>query len=246
MDAPEVKSSAEGRPPKMVPVHARRLRPEDGVLTRTYGGRQDFPVLEAFRQFLEVERRRARQHLAMLTAIFALLLLAIGAVTAVFGIGIYRRMAADTELARASADASRADAAVLRDDAMHRLDGLTVRTEDVSSTLLATRDAQSAALSDHAMALEVLQRELTDMQRRNEDITQDLQAMRRVVPSLSTDLGLVVSLLEDLHEPVVGSVAAEVRAEALPAAVPAHDTLTMRVTLPGSEMSVPWRLPIAE
>ena len=109
---------------------------------------------------------------------------------------------------------------------------------------------QQHALNNHQNTIDALQQQLSVLEKRNQELNADLQSVQQVVPSLSSDLGIVVDLLEDLRAakpPLAAPSAPAPPSPSLLTALPAaHATMTMVVFPRGSEAGIPWRLPIPE
>ena len=95
-------------PPKVVKAQVIRAMPpnqesvDGGLLSlaRQYGGspatrRPSLPVLEAFQEFIEMERRRARRRLLITATFFLILFFVLGGTVITAGILFYNSVAAD-------------------------------------------------------------------------------------------------------------------------------------------------------
>ena len=78
---------------------------------------------------------------------------------------------------------------------------------------------------------------MAELKARNAELARDLETVRKVLPSLSSDLELVANLLADMR-PMEPELEA-----GLP---PQRESITMLIRPRGREDEIPWRMPIPE
>ncbi|MCE9613969.1 MAG: hypothetical protein K8T26_06800 [Lentisphaerae bacterium] len=271
MDAPEI-APAEQVPPKLVSLQARRFAPEGEAglllsgrmsarLERRMAG--DFPVLEAFQQFLEQERRRARRHLVVMTSLVGIVLLAVTTLGVYLGTLLHRTVNQDVSKVEAGLQALQVETSRVREETR-------AQAADVATTAAAWRgeledkaQAQAAELERYQSAMAAMNAKVASLEQRNETLLSDMESVRKVVPSLTTDMGLVVNMLEDLKSRPVPPVAAPAPRPVEPAAVAAPApvakapvataeppgpplTLALQISPRTGATAIPWRLVIPE
>lgn len=159
-------------PPQIVKQQVRSLATsQDGLALRAGGGIQPFgsrlPVLQAFQEFLEIERRKARRRMVALGLIFLGLLIAVATTAAVLLIRFTGRVEAEVhELQRALARAYDEQGAMRVDgEAMRRALADAKESLDALHSRLERESARSPAidLATFATTLETL-RKLQDLQ----------------------------------------------------------------------------------
>lgn len=274
MDAPEVKP-ADALPPKVLSVQARRLDVDEGteaalIAAARLAGRLDrrhageFPVLEAFQQFLESERRRSRRNMLLMTGIFVGALLAVIAASTLLGTAIYREMADDLDGFRDDLGALQKQSEALQASAQQTVERVAGDADALRQQVAGVTAAQTKESERYGTALESLRRQLAAVEARNETVARDIDSVRAVIPSLSADMGVVVNLLATMSnnatpastelpdEPLLESapVAEPVVAESTepPALTPsaAWRAVTVQVKPLGGKTDLPWRLLIPE
>ncbi len=207
MDAPEV-TPPEHIPPKVVSQQARRVGTEDppggalpmarpvGRLDRRMGG--EFPVLEAFQNFLEQERQRSRRQMTMLGLVFLVAIGAVVGVTLVFGLIVYRGMEKELSQVQHRVEAVGNAALERQHETQGAVEQALGETAAIRQALRQGSETQTRAIRDHQTRMETMRRRLIELESENTALADDLHAMREVVPSLAADMGLVVDLLESL------------------------------------------------
>lgn len=93
------------------------------------------PVLAAFQEFLDVERRRTRGRMLALTSLFLLILLAAGGATFLVGLTFYRKTQSDTTAMHASLDSIRTQVESQQDGASKGLSDLETRADVLETAL---------------------------------------------------------------------------------------------------------------
>ena len=243
----------ERLPPKVVNVHARRLQPDEIApetdlvpvsqtpsLQRSVKG---MPVLEAFQRFLEVERRRARNRMIFLTAIFVIILLVAGAASVFIGNGVYREMRAEVKDVRWQLSHVRGNAQQFSETAALTMRELsTSATErDVALTKLAAANHSRMQVYDDSLGF--MRNKMEELEERNASLLEELDGVYDVLPELSTDLREIVGMIQDM-KPIAPEPEHTVEPER--ARFRSYQTLTMMIQPEGIETAVPWRLPIPE
>jgi hypothetical protein len=240
-------------PPKVVNVHARRLQPDEidpatdlvpvsqtSSLQRSIKGT---PVLEAFQRFLEVERRRARNRMIFLTAIFVIILLVAGGVSVIIGNGVYREMRANvkdvqTQLRDVQGNThqfSQAAALTMRELST------SASERDVALTKLA--ESSQSRMSVYDDSLGFMRNKMDKLEERDASLLEELDGVYEVLPELSTDLRMIAGMIQGL-KPLAPEPEPKVEQErTFPRT---YETLTMMIQPEGMEIVVPWRLPIPE
>lgn len=245
MDAPEI--TPDSLPPKVVSLQARM---SNRVERRMAG---DFPVLEAFQQFLESERRRTRRHALFLTGMFIVASLGVASVSVFVGVYVYRHMRSEVQTVQGSLQSVQAQSRDFQARTQSQVEKVVgAARESTASRKRMEGDvkSQAAKLAAYEQTIATMRKKMADLELRNQALDQDLESVRDVIPSLSSDLGVVVNMLEQ-------SKAAEAAAarqptpstEPLEVSGPARNlaiTLAIAPGPGGAGASVPWRLLIPE
>lgn len=264
MDAPEVTPPPEPLPPKVVSLQARRSSSDfdDGALSPTvrHPGRLErrmageFPILGAFQQFLEAERRRARQHALMLTVGFVVAIFAVVGVGLVGGFAFYRHLSKNMAGVQADLQTIQSEQGKTRAETETEIRRIAQTATVLQQQVQGATSNQQHVLTGHARTISELKDEIAKLEQHNRILNSDLEAMQDIVPSLSSDLGLVVDMLAQrkAEQPPVAPAnpsAAPRRApspKTRPAPPAAFVALPVTVIPHGGAEAVPWRLLIPE
>lgn len=179
-------------PPQIVKHQVRQLAASpDAPALRTGVGvqaaGQRLPVLQAFQEFLEIERRKARRRLIATGLVFLGLLLAVLVTASILYARLAGRVHAEVgQLERALAqarqetDALRGDGDAMRralSDAQQAVDALRMRIEQDSARTAPIDLALFAATLDTLRRLQDLQPELSDWNRRLDALAREADAL---------------------------------------------------------------------
>lgn len=136
---------------------------------------ESLPVLTAFRQFLDAERRRARNRMIQGAVAFTLVLIAVGVTGVLLGRAYVLRMRAEIRTAREAAEKTRVETA----SELQRVSTLT-------TNLYVAKSATESELRKVAAATTGLQLELTNqLQNAQTGLTTQVDAHRRELEHLS-------------------------------------------------------------
>ena len=92
-------------------------------------------------------------------------------------------------------------------------------------------------LIEHDAELGRMESQVRALKARNTVLSDELNTVRDILPSLSTDLRLVVNLMEDMRP---------MEPELVEPLLSTPETISMRIAPPGIDQEIPWRLPIPE
>lgn len=248
MDALTPPQSIMERPPKVIQQEV--VRRERGITRRGAAG--DLPVLGAFGQFLDTERRRARNRMLLLSGFFVLILITVVGAGLFVGMLAFDQMKSDLYGMQQEVQTVRLAAEQAGNAAVRRLDGL----EGVAENLRSNLAEQESALADTRTAVdaesESYEQELADMKQvlgllevENQSLKQDLQRLRTQWPQLAGDVERLVARLNNLEQNRPTRPAAAPRAPSVPDA-PLPPGFEMTLVPRGANRGVAWRLPIPE
>ncbi|MDP6505678.1 MAG: hypothetical protein QF886_18800 [Planctomycetota bacterium] len=188
------------------------------------------PVLEAFQRFVEAERRRSRNRMIVLTAVFAGILLLVGALSVVVGTIMYRK--AQKNIAHVEQNVS---------DMKDETRGIRNETRSIINRTAVSLQKGQLKLAKHSKAtaddVGRMATQVEELESRNAALVDQLNSVRQILPSLSSDLRLVVNLMEDMRP---------MEPELVEPLLATPETITMLISPRGSDESIPWRLPIPE
>lgn len=239
--APEAEPSA-GEEDAALPAVAAPAAPATG---RVAPGRA-LPVLEAFQEFLEEERRRTRNRILILSGVFLIVLLAVAGVSFLVGYTYYHQLALDFQGVRgemakwksgSSGQQEYTEAALAKfaEEAVNLRSDVTnsrAAFDLVRSNLDARVTAQADQLNGMGSSLDALRQENTSL--RNE-----LAALKSGLPSFTEKLNAVLQELAELR-----SASPEPPPAQLPE--PAPRGLTFQILPQGASAPITWRLPAVE
>jgi len=224
-------------PPKVVKAQVIRAgmppgseNMDQGVLSlaRHYGGsparrRQSLPVLEAFQEFLDMERQRARRRLLMMTSFFIVLFVILGGATVVGGLLFYGAMADDLRNVRrdvASAEAKTIEMDQQTQTALNRFesDAVSWRDDVLQKTqqFLSKQTGLSEQIGKTGAEIRELREALEELRQENAAMQQRLAGHSEVQPP-------VTGMVEEPEPPVF---------------------LSVFIQPQGVEQPVPWRLAV--
>lgn len=226
-------------PPRSAPPHAALARRRD---TDVAGTGESLPVLEAFQEFLETERRLTRTRMLALTAVFAGILVTVVAVGLVVGMSYYGRMRED--YVRVQNDLHALTLEALRDK--------TTTFATLTQVSDQTRQLRESMEQDRR----VLTATQTDATSQLDRYTQELTALRRSLAQATTPPPAPAPTVTPATDPALQAVRADLertRAEIaqLRAGVrPERDPMTPRAVLTigltpeDADYELTWRMPL--
>jgi hypothetical protein len=240
----------QARPPVELPpkVIGRDLMRRERSVPAVSRGEQELPVLGAFGDFLEAERKRARNRMFVLAGFLVLLLLAVAGGGVFLGMYFVDQMRADVFGVQRDMDALR----VSSQQEKARTDRSLTRLQGETRTLLENLARQEEALAGTRTAIDKrgadVARELTDMKQlvsllevENKSLKQDLQRLSTQWPRLAGDVQKLLDAMAALEQGASGTAASSgTREGPLPA------TLELTLLPRGAPQGVAWRLPIPE
>ena len=214
-------------------------RPVDRALVAK---QESLPVLEAFHEFLENERRRTRARIIVISSVFVLILICVVGVGALVGLGLYRQMKADYSDIQGELARVRLEAESSKKEAASLLERIGSESGELRNAL--DRDRQAMLASSSALASRI------------ENYDDELDSLKELVSMLETEN----TFLHDDRRPPAEGAAQEGAGPAVAltsspgetgsadegAAAPGPRTLVMSVAPQGLNRTVPWRLPIPE
>lgn len=170
------------------------------------------PVLDAFRQFLAAERRRARNRMLGLAGVFILILVALG----IAAVGVFDRLAGDFRVVRSEIETVKNESSRVRDNARSVLAKVLEETsslkEDLAREQLAMTDAGSGMatrLDKYAAELGAVRNLLEALESRDaqaEDEGQGDEAVSPPVPAVVVPERPVEETPSPRYEPLVVSI----------------------------------------
>ena len=183
------------------------------------------PVLQAFQDFLDVERARTRNKLLALGALFLLLILTVAGLSAFFVQFYYHRASRDITDVRQDLVSARGESRAANAELFGALASYSQQTHRVGQ--------------DIADKLSSLQELRTSFEARTNVYEQDLENVRHSVSALAQDNANLRKTIDDLL--------ATWRSPAPPAAkAPARKTLLIPITPPAGQEAVLFRVPLPE
>ncbi len=215
---------------------------------------ESLPVLQAFQEFLENERKHARRQVAAITAFFLILFLLVAGAGAFFGyvyIGkmnteitsLHAQLAADTNNKKQTADILTALA--------RRTDDLTSRIDDgddlIKKATSQINDTVSSSLADKMAEIEEIRKALKTLELENRNLRHDL-ARIQAEPTVATsgiDTTMAATAVSSPMHPPSGIDAAVIRTPK-PRVSEALEPLEMAILAPGLSTTLKWRIPISE
>ncbi len=192
------------------------------------------PVLEAFQEFLDNERRKARHRMMALTSVFVVVLLIVGAGA---GSAVYfqmKRMAVDYADLVAQTDALETTLAAARDTTRSSLAAIETRLGETSESSQTRHDELLAAQTDVADRVKADSIRMAEMQSildrlagENDALKADLEQVMQDWPSVTRQVAelMDVQTSSPKHQPKKTATVAEgVSEEVVEAATPVADT----------------------
>lgn len=237
-------------PPKLVGQEVARRERGISPTPPADGGHDadSLPVLGAFGEFLEAERRRARTRMWILSGFFLLLFILVAGAALLTGALFYQRMQADvqvmeTEMNRLQTRAE--DRHTQTRDALHRL-------EEGARSLLDSLAQQEEALAQTRSSVDAersdVEQELADMEQLVKLLEVENTALKKDVQHVASRLPGLVATIEELVQRS-GRDAAEKDAEEgtglreMDGLPPSFEFSLLPV---GASRALAWRLPIPE
>jgi hypothetical protein len=199
---------------------------------------ESLPVLDAFQQFLDVERKRSRSRMVTLTLVLIVVFVAVAAISLTVALVYTRQFRNDFTDMKGQVSEFQRTSEKLNEDTRTSLQKFDGEVRDVAST---ATDAKARA-EQHDAALSKLQDSVTLLETQNDVLRTDLARLNSGFPAVS-------STVEDLQKQVARlsykSIRQTTEDQKLPAQV-SRQALVMPIVPRGKTNAVPWRIPFPE
>lgn len=228
-------------PPKLVRRQLFDLdqRPRFGLS----GAPRSLPVLEAFQQFLEGERQKARRRMIVLASAFSLLILALITGGIVAGLLLADRTEAETQRVRR-------DLRSYRDETLRSQNEMATHmahlTDDANEFRRKLETSVRVPMLSRSNEMETLRGRVRALARENAQLDKELAAVRLQWPVVNTEIDTVrreVALLRSrMTKPAVATVVADLEPKRV-----VYSTLVVPIIPRGdNDRVIALRLPIPE
>jgi len=216
------------------------------------------PVLAAFQEFLDVERRRTRGRMVALTLLFLIILLAVGGGAGLLGLSYYRKTHAQTQAVQAGLDELRSEvdasygafgaisniasrASVLEqtfDKEMATLaieqDGLSTRLSGMNTNLAGLHSTIARLQDDNAQLSYRMEQNAAEWQMMTGQVDRIMALLAQVQQAPARPVEAAVQPLDEETSPEVS----------LSPAPPARESLVLAIIPKGDVRAVDWRVPL--
>lgn len=221
------------------------------------------PVLAAFQEFLDIERRRTRARMIALTLLFLLVLLAAGGAAGLLGLSYYRKTHAQTQAVQAGLETLR-----LHVDANYGAFGALSNLASRAGTLETTFDKGMASLSIEQDGLSVrlagmhtnlagLHSTIARLQNENSQLSHRMERSDAEWTMMTNQIDRMMELLVQVQsQPAPPQSAASVHSDETPVdaeiasrgarspAPPPRESIILAIIPKGEGRAVDWRVPL--
>lgn len=191
-------------PPKSVQIEARRRVEAVDPRPGAPGNLSGMPVLGAFQKFLEVERRKTRVRMMALTALFVVILIAVGIAG---GLVVYW-MAGDVDQevmsVKTQIDTVQAVSAKVQADSEARASAAARKASAIERELERERELRAkerveleTQVAHHKEKISALQESLQSVEGRNAKLSREFAAVQTALPQLTEDLDSLLSMIPE-------------------------------------------------
>ncbi len=219
------------------------LAPESYALDKPL---ESLPVLKAFRDFLDAERRRHRKRMVALTVVMAFLLLAVGGAGFYVGMIQLGNMQNDySELAR-KIDGAAGDANAIKTDMATRLadmDAIKTRLAGQEDRIRATVDARLQKSVAQSEEVAKLCKMVEELETKNAGLLSNIDGLNAKWKELSR--GIEMALLSDDPDPIPDVRVARPSARPDRLARKTSPCMKLSIVPEGMKRPVNWRLPLS-
>jgi hypothetical protein len=216
------------------------------------------PVLAAFQEFLDVERRRTRGRMLALTFLFLVVLLAVGGVAGLIGLTYFRSAHEQTETVQAGLDELRSQIGTGYGGTFGALSNLASRTSAIETifdeemaALAIEQNGLSVQLSGMNTNLAGLYGTISTLRIENAQLSHRMERRAAEWQMMTSQVDRVVALLARAPSPARPVVAiAPTSTESLSPAValspapPARENLVLAIIPKNEARAVEWRIPL--
>lgn len=197
------------------------------------------PVLKAFQEFLDIERKRSRRNITILTTCFAIIIILVITSGVLGGLLFMKPLKDEYTAMRETLESYKADNVESREYIQSSLMQINNDIQKERSEFTSTKDNIAHLTQTYDKTVTDLKTIIDTLNKENTNLKEDMLAMRNTIPSLSRDLNRA---LEEI---------AELRADFHPAPeqqgeYTANSYVTITVKPEGMQRNVNLRLPIAE
>lgn len=205
------------------------------------------PVLQAFQDFLESERKHARRQIMAITSFFLLLFVIIAGAGAFFGYVYFGKMNNEIAFLHGQINQTKSTMKIERAEL---LAGFTDRTDALSTRIVdgdvlikqATSEISntfSNTISTSQAELNQIRDSLASLEQENKNLRRDLALISVAPPATSPALAMASSTSTPVSQPTVRKIPK-------PPASSDYSPLEIAILAPGSSNAMKWRIPISE
>jgi len=234
------------RPAPLLPPEAQEALARRGVALE--GRPESLPVLSAFHEFLDTERRRTRNRILALTLFFLVLLAGVLSAAGFLGFVFFQQVRRDYEDVEADVADLRRIAETEREATRASVAQYAGETDALREALAADQTARASARLQMESGIEDLTAEFLEMRRLVRSLESENAALRAELGSLRQDWPAFSNVLESALTRLEILRLAGTAAHRLPALPPAEaeDSLRMTILPRGGDRPLAWRFPIPE
>jgi methyl-accepting chemotaxis protein len=219
-----------------------------GSPTLTADGRvsDSLPVLKAFQDFLDTERRHTQVRIVSLSGVFLVLLLCLAAGAFFIGWVFFDRIQQDFSRVQHGLSALRAEAGRVQSVTEVKLSELSQQARLLAdqvadqTNLPAAREALDLGISNYISQVVDVQSAIGQLSEENTMLREELGELRAGWPTLTASVEAMAHEIDRLRTPSNTAAAAAGTAPSL------DHSIEIAITPPGATRAVPWRLPIPE
>jgi hypothetical protein len=215
------------------------------------------PVLAAFQEFLDIERRRTRARMIALTFLFLVILLAVGGVAGLLGLSYYRKTHAQTQAVQAGLQALRSevDASYSAFGAISNIASRASVLEQAfdreMTVLTAGQDGLSVQLAGMNTNLAGLHSRIARLQNENAQLSHRMEQSAAEWQMMTGQVDRIMALLAQVQQQpappaeTVDQAPEEASPEVtLSPAPPPRESLVLAIIPKGEVHAVDWRVPL--
>lgn len=206
---------------------------------------ESLPVLQAFHEFIESERKAARGKLVTLSLFFIAVVISLIAAAMFISTTFFDQIRGDMAIVQGESTAARRQLADVRRQTASALTGLGHRTDMLRADFIKDREtmeATHARTASLANRLEEMDEVIKMLELENTSIKKNMVSMTHQLPQVSNALSVAVAEIARLQ----GLVTEPAQMDVASASSGSSTTIVASLILPGSETETAWHFAIPE
>ncbi|MBN2301480.1 MAG: hypothetical protein JXN60_03080 [Lentisphaerae bacterium] len=208
-------------------------------------GKGSLPVLEAFQEFLDNERKRMRNRLLCLAGFFLLLFIAMSAISLLVGKALVDKARSDFSDFQADVKEIEQKTIGLNVETKKLISQLEKESQELRVNVDVSRTDLNNQLEKYNSQIELLDKMINDLKNENETLRKELETTESQIPEISENVRVAMEKIESIRaKSVQQPKRIEPEKNTTTATTTVKPSMMLSIVPMGHENAVSWRLPL--